>query len=68
MGGKSGSGGLATTCMGIIRIILRKSDFVDIVLLIEFCQAVNPAIWVLVLLTEVVTVTRITDTVLQVGK
>lgn len=60
--------GLATTCMGIIRTIPRRSDFVDIVLLIQFCQAVNRAIWVLVLLTEVVTVARITDTVLQVGK
>lgn len=46
-----------------IRIFLEKSDLVDVVLLISFHEAVNQAIWVLVLFKEVVTVTQITDTV-----
>lgn len=48
--------------MRIMRIFLKKSDLVDVVLLIQCYEAVNQAIWVLVLFKEVVTVTQITDT------
>lgn len=49
--------------MRIIRIFLKKSDLVDVVLLIYFHKAVNQDICVLVLFKEVVTVIQITDTV-----